>query len=624
MCEWATATVEDIAAPIERPFAMGPFGSRIKKDNYRDSGVPVIRGGNLQGVRFNDEGYVFLEEEKAEELSASVAEPGDVVFVAQGGIGQVGLIPSDGNYDRFILSQNLMKVTVDPAKAHPGYVFYYFRSRLGQHEILSYANPTGVPCISRPLTSLKSFSLPLPPLEVQDRIAHILGTLDDKIELNRRMNRTLEAIARAIFKSWFIDFDPVIDNAILNGKPIPDEFAERAAVRREMLARSQPSPLAPLPEVEGRNYRGGFDFSGFVETARELRKKQTSAEEILWGILRDRQFLGLKFRRQHQIGDYIADFYCHEHKLVLELDGGIHRTQGSKDAKRDAYMQSLGLTVLRIPNADVLENPDGVLSRITEVVQSSPSPAGRGGGEDIEDLSPSTFGRGARGEGVASHRHLFPDSFQDSPLGMIPRGWEVQTVDAICKRIENGGTPKRMNDEFWDGGIPWYKTGELRDAPLIGSSESISALGMERSSCKLWPPGTILIALYASPTVGRLGLLTESSAANQACSALIADDPDEIEFLFHSMLQTRERLQRYAVGAAQQNISQRVVREHYLVTPPKNLVHVFDARVAGIRQQQIALLKQSAVLGQSRNSLLPELLSGRLDTSVVKRRLNGD
>jgi len=237
MSEWRSGTLQEIAAPIERPFAMGPFGSRIKKENYRDSGVPVIRGGNLQGVRYNDAGYVYLGEDKADELSASIAEPGDVVFVAQGGIGQVGLVPSDGKFDRFILSQNLMKVTIDPARADPAFVFYYFRSRLGQHEILSYANPTGVPCISRPLTSLKSFRLPLPPVNVQRSIAHILGTLDDKIELNRRMNRTLGAIARAIFKSWFIDFDPVIDNALLNGKPIPDEFAERAMNRREVLAR---------------------------------------------------------------------------------------------------------------------------------------------------------------------------------------------------------------------------------------------------------------------------------------------------------------------------------------------------------------------------------------------------
>lgn len=148
MGEWQEVALEDIGDITQRAFAMGPFGSRIRKDLYRPTGISVIRGKNLQGKRFVNDGYVFLSKEKAEELSASEAAPGDVVFVAQGGIGQVGIIPDSTRYDRFILSQNLMRVRVNLTKADPAFVFYYFRSRRGQHEILSYANATGVPCIS--------------------------------------------------------------------------------------------------------------------------------------------------------------------------------------------------------------------------------------------------------------------------------------------------------------------------------------------------------------------------------------------------------------------------------------------------------------------------------------------
>ncbi len=102
-----------------------------------------------------------------------------------------------------------MKLRVDERQASPQYVFYFFRSRQGQHALLANTSTTGVPAISRPLTSLKAIRLPLPPLEEQRAIAAVLGALDDKIELNRRMNATLEAMARALFKSWFVDFDPV-------------------------------------------------------------------------------------------------------------------------------------------------------------------------------------------------------------------------------------------------------------------------------------------------------------------------------------------------------------------------------------------------------------------------------
>ena len=141
----------------------------------------------------------------------------------------------------------------------------------------------------------------------------------------------------------------------------------------------------PLPGGEGEktNYKGGFDFSGLVETTRELRKKQTPAEAVMWELLRNRQFMGLKFRRQHQIGEYVADFYCDEHGLVVELDGAIHttETQARKDKTRDAYMTSLGLTVVRIPNAVLLADPKATLEQIAA---NLPSPPGRGaGGEDV-------------------------------------------------------------------------------------------------------------------------------------------------------------------------------------------------------------------------------------------------
>ncbi|WP_370630421.1 endonuclease domain-containing protein [Methylococcus sp. Mc7] len=98
----------------------------------------------------------------------------------------------------------------------------------------------------------------------------------------------------------------------------------------------------------------------------------------MWELLRNRQFIGLKFRRQHQIGEYVADFYCDEHKLVIELDGDVHSTsaQATKDKTRDAYMTSLGLTVVRIRNAEFLADPKAVLERIAVV---RPSPSGRGG-----------------------------------------------------------------------------------------------------------------------------------------------------------------------------------------------------------------------------------------------------
>ena len=209
--EWNDVSMEDIATKI----AMGPFGSDIKTDNFVPSGVPIIRGGNLTSGRFHGEGFVYLTEEKADDLLNSNAYPGDIVFTHRGTLGQVGLVP-DSPFKRYVVSQSQMKLTCDRKLADPVFIYYFFKSPVGQHALLENTSQTGVPAISRPNTSLKAIRLNLPPLAEQKAIAAVLGALDDKIELNRRMNATLEAMARALFQSWFVDFDPV--RAKLDGR----------------------------------------------------------------------------------------------------------------------------------------------------------------------------------------------------------------------------------------------------------------------------------------------------------------------------------------------------------------------------------------------------------------------
>jgi very-short-patch-repair endonuclease len=115
-----------------------------------------------------------------------------------------------------------------------------------------------------------------------------------------------------------------------------------------------------------RHYRGGFEFAGLKALARELRKDQTSAEELLWLLLRNRQLLGFKFRRQHQFGRYVADFYCRNAQLVIECDGSAHNPneQWHHDRNRDAYMELQGLTVLRFSNKRILKDTDSVIDEI--------------------------------------------------------------------------------------------------------------------------------------------------------------------------------------------------------------------------------------------------------------------
>ncbi|WP_317171226.1 endonuclease domain-containing protein [Spirosoma utsteinense] len=113
--------------------------------------------------------------------------------------------------------------------------------------------------------------------------------------------------------------------------------------------------------------RGSSGKQSIKELRRELRQRQTEAEEMLWSTLRNRQLAGKKFRRQHSFGNkFIVDFYCHEHLLVVELDGSVHDLVETRlnDAEREAILCDLGLTVIRFSNHCVFNSLEEVLSKI--------------------------------------------------------------------------------------------------------------------------------------------------------------------------------------------------------------------------------------------------------------------
>ena len=139
------------------------------------------------------------------------------------------------------------------------------------------------------------------------------------------------------------------------------------AVRRSGERTVTNSSIARLP-VQILRMRGHSSTSSIKELRRELRQNQTEAEEILWKELRNRQLTGKKFRRQHSFGTFIVDFYCHEHLLVIELDGSVHNTPEARlnDTEREAILCDMGLTVMRFPNNNVLFTMRTVLEKILE------------------------------------------------------------------------------------------------------------------------------------------------------------------------------------------------------------------------------------------------------------------
>lgn len=202
--KWPMAKLEDVALQTKGAIVSGPFGSNIGSRFFVDEGTPIIRGNNLTfgQRRFIDEGFVYLTEAKAQEFRNSEAVADDLVFTGAGTIGQVGIIPRDARFERYIISNKQLRVRCDQNRVSPLFLFLWLTTDGMRQHIIGRNTGGAVPLIN--LGILRGLPVPVPPREVQQRIVDILSAYDDLIENNRRRIVVLEEAARELYREWFV------------------------------------------------------------------------------------------------------------------------------------------------------------------------------------------------------------------------------------------------------------------------------------------------------------------------------------------------------------------------------------------------------------------------------------
>ena len=201
---WPTLELQELALQQKGAIVSGPFGSNIGSRFFVEQGVPVIRGNNLTKgeCKFIDNGFVYLTDSKAAEFPNCIAVADDIVFTAAGSIGQVGLIPTDTRYERYVISNKQLRVRLDQVKADPLFVYYWLSSKRMTRYLEGMNNGGAVPLLN--LGIIRRVPIPHPELDTQKRIASILSTYDDLIENNQRRIQLLEQAARLLYKEWFV------------------------------------------------------------------------------------------------------------------------------------------------------------------------------------------------------------------------------------------------------------------------------------------------------------------------------------------------------------------------------------------------------------------------------------
>jgi type I restriction enzyme S subunit len=410
-----------------------------KASDFVVSGVPFVNTGDIApSGRLSPDGIEYISRECFNRLRAGKLRSGDIVYCLRGStIGKIARV--DLPEGAIASSLVIIRAKSDVSQE---YIYYYLANPSAQNLAKQHDNGSAQPNLS--VQAISRFLLILPSLKEQQAIACILGALDDKIELNRRTNETLEAMARALFQSWFVDFDPV----------------------------------------------------------------QSKAE-------------------------------------------------GRKPAGLDAATAK-----------------------------------------------------------------LFPDAFDKSALGPVPKGWAVGSVRVVCERIENGGTPKRDVEAFWNPPeVPWLTSGECRQGCIVHTENFISKEGLESSSAKLWPPFTTVVALYGA-TAGYASILGMQLCANQACCALIPKSGAS-SFIFLKVRSSLDHFQQQTRGSAQQNLSQSIVADLPTVVPSPEVLTAFESYTRPLFERCVHNLEAQDTLAALRDALLPKLLSGEIRVKDAEKLATG-
>jgi type I restriction enzyme S subunit len=355
--EWRSTTLGQVVEEGGGFIQTGPFGSQLHASDYVAKGIPTIMPANMANNRVDITGIARITEEDAERLSKHIVQPDDIVYSRRGDVTLKALIRESD--EKMICGTGCLLVR--PGKGiDPKFLTYHLSSPQNQEWIIRHAIGATMPNLNQGI--LSNVPLHVPSISIQKAIAHILGTLDDKIELNRQMNATLEAMAQALFQSWFVDFNPVIDNALAAGHPIPDTLQERAAARAALGHRRQPLPAAIQSQFPSSFVR--HEEMGWVPAGWAVDTLGTITTELRRGI--SPKYVdegGVRVINQKCIRDHLVNY-----SLARRTDETKVKINGRELEVGDVLVNSTGEGTLgRVAQVLVLDETTVVDSHVTVV-----------------------------------------------------------------------------------------------------------------------------------------------------------------------------------------------------------------------------------------------------------------
>lgn len=208
-------------------------------------------------------------------------------------------------------------------------------------------------------------------------------------------------------------------------------------------------------------------------------------------------------------------------------------------------------------------------------------------------------------------------TFKQTELGDIPTNWEVANIEKYYN-TSSGGTPSRKQFSYYDNGnINWIKTGELKNTFVIDTEEKITEKAIKNSSAKVFPTNTVTLAMYCG--MGDISIMSKPMATNQACCVFLPKyDYLEYPFSYLFFCNITKEMINISFGAAQQNLSQEVIKAYIVKFPNKEILLDFNKIIKPVFENIKNLLYKNQTLKQMRDLLLPRLISGEIDVENME------
>jgi type I restriction enzyme S subunit len=632
---WCLVALEEISTDVSPGFASG-------KHNTDGAGVPHLRPMNVDRG-----GQIDLNVVKSVAGSNGIElRPGDVLFNNTNSAELIGKTAAVSAREAgFAFSNHMTRIRLEfgvnsvfaARQLHLLWMTGYMKHRCTNH-----VNQASISS----KTLAKTIPFLLPPRAEQTRIVakleELLSDLDAGVAELKAAQKKLAQYRQSLLKAAVEGALTAEWRAQRSAPPLPNPSPSRG----EGLEPETGAILAPLPPRGGGAGGEGAHSSQLTTPtqqghARALRSAQTPTEHALWQQLRAKRFGGFKFRRQQPLGRYIVDFVCFEQRLIVELDGGQHADQQNYDAARDAWLQAQGYRVLRFWNNAWHAQQDAVLDAVWCALHDeapplpNPSPA-RGEGLEPETgaqlLARILTERRARWEAKQLARFQqqgkvppkgwqtkYPEPVQPDTSGLpeLPQGW-VWSALGESFQVEVGATPSRKESGYWDGGIPWVSSGEVRFSRITQTKETISEAGLRNSSTQINPVGSVLLGMIGEgKTRGQVAILDVEATNNQNCAAIwVSASGVPPEYVYYWLWSQYEVTRRGSSGNNQPALNKAIVERIPFPLAPltemRAIVQLVDCELDRADEQERAIelaLKQSTA---QRQNILRAAFAGQL------------